>query len=347
MRVRDESLSGDVVLKSAGVMLIAALLYGLMIAVRLARFDFDASVFIVAGTELCSVDQMPTPVRLFPGPGYDGEFYYRLAMAPLTNQKTAFGITIDIPAYRQQRILYPTIAGALSLGRPAWLPWTMILVNYLAICTLAFVAGLFACTFSRSALWGLVIPFYPGLLLSLYRDLSEVLAISLMVTALFFWHRRRHLLGSFTLALCVLARETIVLLAGAMLVAWAWRMFFKKARWSEGACLIIPLAAFAAWQLWITATWGYSDVLAGRAANLGPLMRDVSAFVAGLLRGFPNPDKVLGLYEFTLLAGTTLLAATAIPRSPINGGVKLAWAVYFVLACKLSEATWIEDWAFM
>jgi len=334
-------------LKPAGVMLIAALLYGLMIAARLARFDFDASRFICAGTKFCSVEQMPTPITLVPGTGYDGQSYYRLAMAPFTNQRTAFGIRIDNPSYRQQRILYPALAGAFSLGHPAWLPWTMILVNYLAICALAFVAGFFACTLSRNALWGLAIVFYPGLLLSLYRDLTEVLAISLMVTSLFFWHRRLNLLGSFTLALSVLARETTVLLASAMLATWAWRMFFKKARWSEGACLVIPLATFAAWQLWIAATWGYAGIASGRDNDLGPLMKAVSAFVAGLLTGFPTADKVFGLGEFTLLGGTTLLAAMAIPRSPIDDGVKLAWVAYLVLACKLSGAVWIEDWAFM
>jgi hypothetical protein len=334
-------------LRPAGVMLIVALSYALMIAVRLARFDFDASRFICAGTEFCTADQLPTPITLFSDTGYDGQFYYRLAMAPFTNQQTAFGIKIDNPGYRQQRILYPLLAGALSLGRPTWLPWTMILVNYLAICGLAFVAGLFACIFDRNALWGLAIVFYPGLILSLYRDLTDALAISLIVTGLFFWHRRRNLLGSFTLGLAVLARETTVLLAGAMLVAWAWRMFFKKARWSEGACLIIPLATFAAWQLWIAATWGYAGVLFGRAYGLGPLMSALSAFVAGLLSGFPTAHKVLGLCELTLLGGTTLLAALALSRSPIDGGVKLAWAAYFVLACKLSGAVWFEDWEFM
>jgi hypothetical protein len=334
-------------LRPAGVMLIAALLYGLMIAVRLARFDFDASSFIRAGIEFCSIEQMPTPITLVPDSGYDGQFYYRLAIAPFSNQRTAFGIRIDNPGYRQQRILYPVLAGALSLGRLTWLPWTMILVNYLAICTLAFVAGLFACTFNRNPLWGLAIAFYPGLLLSLYRDLTEVLAVSLMVTGLFLLHRRRNLLGSVTLGLAVLARETNVVLAGAMLVAWAWRMFFKRARWSEGAWFIIPLATFAAWQLWIAATWGYAGVLSGRGNDLGSLMKAVSAFVAGLLRGFPTTDKVLGLAEIVLLGGTTLLTATAIPRAPIDGGVKLAWAAYFALACTLSGAVWVEDWAFM
>jgi len=59
-----------------------------------------------------------------------------------------------------------------------------------------------------------------------------------------------------------------------------------------------------------------SDLRSARAMNLGPLMKAVSALVAGLLRGFPTPYKVLGLYELALLGGAALLTAMAIPRSP-------------------------------
>ena len=39
-------------------------------------------------------------------PGYDGQFFYRLALRPWTQTRTEFGITFDEPAYRQQRLVY-------------------------------------------------------------------------------------------------------------------------------------------------------------------------------------------------------------------------------------------------
>lgn len=337
--------------KAAGVMAITALLYGMDIIVRLVIFPthpFDPSIFIVAGKDTCHFEQIPIPLLHFGLGGYDGQYYFRLAMDPFTNQQAALGIPLDHPGYRQQRILYPALVHALSLGRPQWMPWTMILLDYAAICALGFTAGLFALAFGRHALWGLVIPFYPGLLFSLNRDLTEVLALSLAVAALYLLHRRRILVGAVTLALAILTRESVVVLAGALLAMWGWRMLYRQARWTEGACLMIPLAAFAACQLWIFSTWGSFGIgmQAGGGAFGFPL-KALGALVASHLSGFPTPPRVFLVYELILLIGAPLLAATAVSGSRIDGGVKVAWAAYLAFACVLSGKVWINDEAFL
>ena len=48
--------------------------------------------------------------------GHDGQFYYRFALNPFTSKITEYGVTLDAPAYRQQRILYPAVTWALALG---------------------------------------------------------------------------------------------------------------------------------------------------------------------------------------------------------------------------------------
>jgi hypothetical protein len=324
------------VTKSAGVMAITAILYGSVIVCRLAIFKFDPTSFIVAGTEICQAEAVPIPIRWYAGGGYDGQYYFRLALDPFTRQQTAFGIPLDWPAYRQQRILYPALAYALALGQARLVPWTMILVNYLAICALGFTGGMFACAFGRDATWGLLISFYPGLLFSLNRDLTEVLGMSLAVAALLLLHRRQILFGAVTLALAVLARETFALLAGALLVAWAWRMFRGQARWTEGACLMIPLAVFCVWQLWLFATWGNFGAV-GHTFILGPPMKDLVSFAATQVSGLPTAARVFILYQLILLAGTVFLAATAVPGSAIDGGVKLAWAGYAFIVSRVTN----------
>jgi len=76
----------------------------------------------------------------------------------------------------------------------------MIVVNYLAVCGLAFNAARFAEWFTLPAIYGLMIPFFPGVLLALDRDLPDPLALSLMTWALYLLHARR-----IEFASCVLA----------------------------------------------------------------------------------------------------------------------------------------------
>ena len=49
--------------------------------------------------------------------GYDGQFVYRLALDPFTHAVTAHGITLDNPAYRQQRIATALLAH-VARGHP-------------------------------------------------------------------------------------------------------------------------------------------------------------------------------------------------------------------------------------
>ncbi len=74
-------------------------------------------LFIVAGSPTCDFSKIPIPVLDYKTGGYDGQYYFRLALDPLASQQTAFGITLDHPAYRQQRILYPALAHLFLLLR--------------------------------------------------------------------------------------------------------------------------------------------------------------------------------------------------------------------------------------
>src|SRR5260370_37334244 len=58
---------------------------------------------------------------------YDGEFFYRLAVDPFVSRDV--GIRLDGPGYRQQRVLYPLLVTALSLGRDRWVPCLLISWN--------------------------------------------------------------------------------------------------------------------------------------------------------------------------------------------------------------------------
>src|ERR1700716_1997885 len=59
---------------------------------------------------------------------YDSQFFYYLALDPVNAR-----YYMDANTYRYTRILYPMVARALGLGQPGLIPYTLILVNWLAL----------------------------------------------------------------------------------------------------------------------------------------------------------------------------------------------------------------------
>jgi len=151
--------------------------------------------------------------------GYDGEFFYYLALDPVNAR-----YYMDVSTYRYTRILYPMVARALALGRPDLIPWTLWLINWLAIAGGALAVAAWLKRRGFSPWFALVYGLYPGLIVALQRDLSEALAYGLAATAVYVFDYgpgRRELLAAVIFALAALTRETtavIPLVFGAALV---------------------------------------------------------------------------------------------------------------------------------
>jgi hypothetical protein len=101
----------------AGVVAITAILYGGFIVAWLAYHDWNPSFFVVAGDAFCQPQLVPKGFLVNEGDGYDGQFYYRLALDPFTKARFGYGIALDDAPYRQQRILYPLFVRILALGQ--------------------------------------------------------------------------------------------------------------------------------------------------------------------------------------------------------------------------------------
>lgn len=332
---------------------VTAILYGVIICGRLAFHHWDPTLFIRAGGYFYDQSRSPQPLTIRHYTGYDGQFYYRFALDPLSNERAAYGITIDGPAYRGQRILYPVLAHLLALGRMTWVPWSLIIVNYLAICGLAVGAARFAELLGVPALYGLALPLLPAALFGLARDLTDPTAIALMVFALFLIQSRRITLGACILALAVLTRETMVVLAGALFIHSAWRAIRKRAPWTDSVALLIPVATYVLVQVWMFIRWNDNGILGGRG-NLDhyPLMSLVSLIAHAAwfwdVRSFASLLYHLSLLaELGFIGEIILLAALVCRRSGIASEIKFAWLMYLVLAAFFSNAIWVEDWAFM
>jgi hypothetical protein len=143
------------------------------------------------------------PRKIFPGLGFDGQFYANLALDPtLTNKKMA--AAMDLPQYRSRRIFLPLCAFLAGHGNPA------STVNAYAVCN--FVFWIFLCILvfvkiNPYSLQGyacvLIIVFTSGVVGSALLALTDMPATALLFAALVF-----PLLWPLFLSCAVLTRET-------------------------------------------------------------------------------------------------------------------------------------------
>jgi hypothetical protein len=95
----------------------------------------DARYFIKIGTHYVLQSHTSLVIKLAPRcrcvvneSGYDGQFNYYMALDPVNAR-----YYMDVPAYRYGRILFPMTARLLALGQPDVVPYTLILINWLAL----------------------------------------------------------------------------------------------------------------------------------------------------------------------------------------------------------------------
>jgi hypothetical protein len=190
----------------------------------LARWQIWAkghlSLFIMAGHTYTHRAQLPPGLRLVPSAGYDGQFYYRLALDPFNWHATAFGITMD-QSYRYTRIGYPVLAWIFSLGQHQLVPVVLVVLNLFGVAAMAMLGGAFARQSGRHALWGLAFALYFGLVISVGRDTAEPLAEACMLGGLLAYRRgtgRMYLLATVLFTYGAITRETILFAPAAIAV---------------------------------------------------------------------------------------------------------------------------------
>jgi hypothetical protein len=107
--------------------------------------DGDVTRFVVAGDDWSNRAGLAGRIHVEEdASGYDGQFFYRLAIDPSELQfGERQGVTFDQP-YRLGRIRYPLVAWAVSLGQPDLVPWGLVVTNVLALGVLAFLGTLVA-----------------------------------------------------------------------------------------------------------------------------------------------------------------------------------------------------------
>lgn len=248
--------------------------------------------------------------------GYDGQYDYYIAVDPAH----AFQFIASPgypPAYRYTRILYPMLARLLAFGRAPWVPYTLILINWLALAggTLAVAAWLKRK--DRSPWLALIYPFAIGLFVGLLCDLNEPLAFGLVALGVYlfdFGGGRRVIWSAAAFALALLARESVVVFPAvyglALLLAGvgSWRARVAAHWWTAAVFGGIAFLPFAAYKAFLTLWLGSAGVPKGVQPMLIPL--------AGLFALWPwHGDQIWQVVTVVLPAAiVTALALWALRR---------------------------------
>jgi len=320
--------------------------YAIFVAARLANHESDPSIFVVAGDGFSNPTEAPDTLTVLPdSAGYDGQFFYRLALDPFTSVQKDHGITLDAPAWRQQRIFYPLLVWCLARGDPARTAIWMIGVNLVALALVGWLAGHLAQLLGRHAAAGLPVAFYPGFLYSLSRDLAEPVTASLVLLGIALFLRGRHAGAALATSLAVLTRETSLLVPAGMGIGLLWQAWRARgeARWQTALYYLAPLFVYVGVQVLLARVWG--QLPAGYGDFQLPFA-GIWEFVSANSAPQNRHQRVM-LFDFVFVVGFSFAVARATIAARGLEALKISCLLYGVLAVCLSGVVWSTDLAFL
>jgi hypothetical protein len=327
---------------AAGLIAMLAAL-GFAVARLLTWAHGSISAFILVGRHFATPSQLPRGMPVVPTYGYDGQFFYRLALNPLNFQHTAYGIRMDRP-YRYMRIGYPALTWLADLGQHFLAPVMLVGINIAAVGAIGYLGGMFARQGGRHALAGLLLPGYFGLLTSLARDTAEPLAAACLLGGLLAVRARRPVLAALLLGYGVLTRETVMVAVAAIAAVRAVGILRRRQRpGRDDLPWAVPAVAFAAWQVVVRAATGSWPLLADGGRNAGePLAAPLQALRANIshvnLHQFDQYDLwFLELAILCLFAAAALLSLRS-TSAPVHE--RLALVLYLIEVCVVTPSTW-------
>jgi hypothetical protein len=304
--------------------LVVVIAYGLLAVGYLGRHHFDITSFIQAGDLFVDAKQLLSPIAIKPNStGYDGEFYYRLALDPFQLQQSAFGVTFDNPPWRIQRIVYPVLAWIAAFGQPARVPAALFLVNMLGLATVAAFAVKFTARLRLPVQTPLAIMLWPGFILALAHDTTEIVAAAFLIAALYAYVGKRLVAYAILGALATLTRETSILALGGIFCLELFRAIRGgRSQWRSLIICGLALLPYLVWREALHIVWGGSMQQAAIAHNvdwpfLGPLglLRDALASIRRFIRTSPV-DAAIGCFVFGSAAWLLIFYAITAARVP-------------------------------
>ena len=337
-RVRASRILADSPLLPAALAGTVALLF---VVVRLAEAAHgDVSRFIMAGLPFS--DPRFVPHGIYVGAhGYDGQFFYRMALNPTNFHGTAFGIRLDY-ALRLQRIGYPALVWLVSLGNRSLVPTCLVGVNVACIAGLGWFGGIVARDSRRHALWGLVLPGYFGFVTSLSRDLSEILIAFFAVAGMITLRRSSPIMAGAAFSAAVLTKETALVFVGGYAIVRIVEISRRRAHFGRAdVAWVLPGAVFVCWQVIVGIAVGTVPFFSDSRENACSL--PFVSMLAGVRHFFdmlPSTTAMNWLGQFCVLAFIVGAAALTWTKTESPPYQRVAWLLAVAMVVTLSGGVW-------
>jgi hypothetical protein len=303
--------------------------------------------FVVAGTEHVRLTHYTSSLPVTRGSGYDGQFYYRLALSPADWARNAFGINLDNLG-RLDRVTYPALVWLASAGgQVAAVPAMMVAVNVAAFGALAGLGAALAEEVGEHPLWGFLPASFFGFLWSASRDLTELTEATLVVAGLLLLRKRQPAAAGVVFSAAALAKESALVVAGAVFLARAWGIARGRERpGAADAAWLFPGAAFLGWQLLLKAGTGTFPALGAGGANMGPPFAGLVGGAGHYIGRLPQVASLLWVSEAAVLLAVALGATISLAGTTAALHERIAWAGSMFLAVVLAKAIWLGDVGF-
>lgn len=306
------------------ILLVVGLFYTLVIGLRIRHYNDNISSLIDAGQKVVAHEPgvLGRHVVVFrDSTGYDGLAYYVVADDPFLRHPQIRD------AFRYQRIVYPLLIWAASLGRRSWRPAAMAGVNVIAVLAITLIAVSIITASGRgtSPWWAVACAVNPSLIIGVEYDLAEPVVIALCLLGLLFYIRRQLVATTVALAVAMLTREVAILFLIPLLLAEIGARRFRRT-----VVLALSVAPYVVWQEILARTFGQ----AGAATSRGNLDRPFVGIMAVLqearrstLRAaLVHQGSILGVLVFTIVA-LVVAAVWARKRYDVVVGAILVHAV--------------------
>ncbi len=224
--------------------------------------------------------------------GYDGQQFLSLALDPFLSDLDTLE-SLDHPAYRYRRILYPLLSYFFGFGNPQLIPYVMVAINAIAIILIVWLASLYFKTQDFNINQALFTLCIPGIWIVLSLSTSDLLTGLFFVATFYFYTQNKPIYTGLMVSLACLTRETMLLLC----VALAFTVIFKK-QYDYLKFLVLAIIPPIAWNFYVL-----SLNLLGTSGtgNFGlPFVGIIKKFISLLTGGFGG-NKIFEAYLFVLL----------------------------------------------
>ena len=315
-----------------------------VVARLLFTAEGDVSRFVLAGEAHTDAAAVPVHLHVAEGDGYDGVFYWRLAVDPTElHVPIAYGVRFD-DKLRAGRIAYPAVAWVVSFGSADLAATALVVVNVIAMGLLAWAGAVIARRSGRSAWWGLLVASATGLVFSLSRDLNEVVMAACVVGGIAALQaRRRWWWAAAAWSVAALAHEQSLYVVAAYAAWRCWGHVTRRTRPAgDDLVWVLPVVAFVAWQVTAATQVGGWPVFGSSSASVGAPFVGLGREVLEAARG----NVSLNEWPVVPQLFAAIIASVAAVRSRAGVDARERWlvgvlAAGIVLTVCLSYNVWV------